>query len=347
MFGFLRPGQAKQNNIQFLVLSLKSRLLKPDGFFYFVVVRTVGFALHISSMKTAANTPWGQAEKETWLKAQTIKRQYKDAVISKIEKLKLSLDVVKYGSLSYDPDRYPLYLIKTRNFDNGKKTVLITGGVHGYETSGVHGALSFMENEAQNYTSYFNIVCFPCISPWAYETINRWNPLAIDPNRSFKYNSPAEECSLFLAAARSLGNEIFVHFDLHETTDTDNTVFRPLLAKRDGKIETLSEIPDGFYLVGDAANPQPEFQKAIIDRVRSVTHIAPPDKDGNLIGDPLEQEGVINYDKKKLFLCGGFSNAEFITTTEVYPDSPGITAALCVKAQVEAIKGGLDFLKKR
>ncbi|AGH94460.1 M14 family metallopeptidase [Pseudobdellovibrio exovorus] len=298
-------------------------------------------------MTTQKLTPWGPEEKAEWLKQQTIKRSYHDDVLTQIEKLKAdnSLDVIQYGALSYNPERYPLYMVKSRHFDPNKKTILITGGVHGYETSGVHGALAFMQDEVKKYAQDFNFVCFPCVSPWGYETINRWNPSAIDPNRSFRPDSPAEECRFFLEAANSLKVNYLAHFDLHETTDTDNTIFRPMLAKRDGKPEEdLSEIPDGFYLVGDTANPQPEFQKAIIDRVRKVTHIAQADKDGNLIGDRAVQEGVVNYDKKKLFLCGGFSNAPYITTTEVYPDSPRATDAICILAQVEALKGGLDFL---
>jgi hypothetical protein len=294
-------------------------------------------------MKTSK--PWGSAEKEQWFQQQSIKRSYIDDVVTKIEKIKSTLDVVPYGALSLNPARYPLYYIKTKNFDKNKKTVLLTGGVHGYETSGVHGALSFMQSGAQNYVDSFNIVCFPCISPWGYETINRWNPLALDPNRSFRENSPAEECSHFMKALQSLDIDIYAHIDLHETTDTDNSIFRPALAARDGVEEKISEIPDGFYLVGDSSNPQPAFQKAIIDAVRKVTHIAPADKDGNLIGDHLEQEGVINYAKKKLFLCGGVTNAKYITTTEVYPDSPQATDAICILAQVAAVKGALDYLK--
>lgn len=288
--------------------------------------------------------PWGAAEKENWRKEQTVKRSYKDEVISKIEALKSSFDVTSYGALSIDPERYPVFVIKSRNFDKNKRTILITGGVHGYETSGVHGAIAFMEREVNNYSAKFNIVCFPCISPWGYETINRWNHKAIDPNRSFCENSVAEECRLFLNAVASLKLEIFAHFDLHETTDTDNTIFRPALEKRDAKPQELSDIPDGFYLVGTVQKPQPEFQKSIIDEVRKVTHIAPPDKDGRIIGVPLEQEGVINYDMKKLFLCGGFSDAEFSTTTEVYPDSPKASDAICIEAQVAAVRGGLNYI---
>ncbi len=291
------------------------------------------------------NSPWGQLEKDNWFKLQTIKRSYKTEVLPKIEKLKASFDVVQYGSLSYNPELYPVFLIQSRHFDKAKKTILITGGVHGYETSGVHGALAFMENEARKYADSFNLICAPCISPWGYETINRWNPKAIDPNRSFVSNSPAEECALFLKALEPYVNDIYAHFDLHETTDTDNTVFRLAKNQRDGKDEELTEIPDGFYGVGDSENPCPEFQKAIIDSVKKVTHIAPPDQEGRIIGVPLEQEGVINYPLKKLSLCAGFSNAKYTTTTEVYPDSPKVTDAICIEAQVAAIKGGLDYLK--
>lgn len=291
-------------------------------------------------------TPWTEIDKENWFKEQTIKRSYQEDVVTKIEKLKDLFEVTQYGALSMNPAKYPVFIVKSKNFDPKKKTILITGGVHGYETSGVHGALKFLEVEAKNFTDTFNIICTPCISPWGYETINRWNPKAIDPNRSFIPNSPAEECDLFLKAVAPYMNEIYAHFDLHETTDTDNTVFRPAKALRDGKPEDeWSEIPDGFYTVGDSENPCPEFQKAIIASVKKVTHIAPPDENGNIIGEELQQEGVINYPLKKLSLCAGFSQAKFTTTTEVYPDSPKSSDEICKDAQVAAITGGLNYLK--
>ena len=59
--------------------------------------------------------------------------------------------------------------------------------------------------------------------------------------------------------------------------------------------QALWEIPDGFYGVADSAKPEPAFQKAIIDAVEQVTHIAPSDENGYLIGSKTEQRGVINY----------------------------------------------------
>jgi hypothetical protein len=287
--------------------------------------------------------PWGPSEKEAWFKQQIIQRSYQQEVVTKIHRLNEIHEIFEYGRLSFND--YPLFLLKSKNFDSKKHTVLITGGVHGYETSGVHGALAFMEREAQSYSKHFSFICAPCISPWAYETINRWNSMAIDPNRSFHPNSPAEESRLFLAAIDALNIKFYAHFDLHETTDTDNSVFRPAKALRDGvEEEEWSEIPDGFYLVGDTSRPQLEFQKAIIDSVRRVTHIAPPDEKGNIIGVALASEGVILYDMKKLFLCGGAFEVEYSTTTEVYPDSPKVTAENCVDAQVAAIRGGVKYL---
>lgn len=287
---------------------------------------------------------WQESDKQNWFNQQQIQRSYLNEVVSKIHNLKNNFDVEQYGALSQNPELYPLFIIKSKNQIPDKKTVLITGGVHGYETSGVHGAIAFLERNANSYLNRFNIVCFPCISPWAYEVIHRWNPQAIDPNRSFIKDSPSEECRLFLNAIESHNINPFVHFDLHETTDTDNTIFRPALAERDGIEQEFSEIPDGFYVVGDTDNYQPEFLKAIIDSVRLVTHIAPPDENGKIIGEPLEQEGVINYPLKKLNLCAGFSNAYYTATTEVYPDSPNANDEICIDAQVAAIEGGLNFL---
>ncbi|WP_417346437.1 M14 family metallocarboxypeptidase [Ferrimonas sp.] len=287
--------------------------------------------------------PWTQAHKEQWLARIGRKRSYQEEVVSKITELKEKFELVPYGALSYDPQRYPLLALKTQHWDDSKPVVLVTGGVHGYETSGVHGALAFAETQAASFEQHFNFLIAPCISPWGYEVINRWNPQAVDPNRSFYPGSPSEEAAALMALVGSVGTPL-AHFDLHETTDSDEEEFRPALAARDGKPFEPGVIPDGFYLVGDSDQPQPEFQKAMIEAVRQVTHIAPPDDQGNIIGAPLEQEGVINYPTKKLGLCAGLSQARYVTTTEVYPDSPSATPVECNEAQVAAICGGLTFI---
>jgi hypothetical protein len=287
---------------------------------------------------------WGDQEKTSWLALQHVQRSYEDEVLTKLERLKSSFSIEQYGSLPCSPDRYPLFAVKSNNWDNSKPTVLITGGVHGYETSGVQGAIRFLETRAGDYADQVNIISAPCVSPWGYETINRWNPAALDPNRSFYANSPSEEAAALLQYLNTQQVDFLAHVDLHETTDTDNSEFRPALAARDALSHDNWHIPDGFYLVGDTEKPTADFQTAMIRSVEKITHIAPAEKDNTIIGEPLQQWGVINYAASKLGLCMGATNAQFVTTTEVYPDSPLVDGENCIQAQVAAVTGGLDFL---
>lgn len=66
-----------------------------------------------------------------------MKRLYQDEVLSKLDAFKADFEVVQYGKLTLSVNDYPLFAVKTRDWDNAKNTILVTGGVHGYETSGV------------------------------------------------------------------------------------------------------------------------------------------------------------------------------------------------------------------
>jgi hypothetical protein len=165
--------------------------------------------------------PWGDAERAAWLSRQTRQRSYADDVLSAVERLRGRFDVIEYGRLDYAPDHYPLYAVRSRDWREELPSVLVTGGVHGYETSGVHGALHFLEQHAADYAGRVNLLVVPCISPWAYERIHRWNPQAIDPNRSFRDGSPAAESAAFVRLVAPLRDRFVAHVDLHETTDSD------------------------------------------------------------------------------------------------------------------------------
>lgn len=287
--------------------------------------------------------PWGAAERAEWVARQVRQRSYADEVLGVIDGLRDRFDVVEYGQIEYGPDRYPLLAIRNRAWRDDLPVALVTGGVHGYETSGVHGALRFVAQDAERYAGRINLLVAPCVSPWAYERIHRWNALAIDPNRSFRENSPAPESAALMALVAPLRDRFVVHVDLHETTDTDETEFRPALAARDGKPHQLGTIPDGFYLCADSEAPEPAFQQAVLAAVAKVTHIAPADPDGTIIGSPVVAPGVIEYAYRKLGLCGGVTNARYRTTTEVYPDSPRATPEQCDEAQAASVRGGLDY----
>jgi len=287
--------------------------------------------------------PWGEAEKAEWRARQPRRRSYGDDVLARIEALRGRFDVVQYGRLDYAPDSYPLFALRGRDWRDGLPVMLVTGGVHGYETSGVHGALQFAERHAGDYEGRANLMVVPCVSPWGYERIHRWNPYAIDPNRSFHEHSPAPESAALMALVAPIRERVRMHIDLHETTDTDETEFRPALAARDGAAHVPGEIPDGFYLVDDSERPQPAFQQAVIEAVARVTHIAPADARGEIIGSPAVAPGVIRYALRRLGLCAGITEAPYKTTTEVYPDSPRATPEQCNAAQVAAVRAAIDF----
>ena len=287
--------------------------------------------------------PWGDAEKAAWRASQRVQRSYADEVVTIIDRLRNGFDVEQYGELDYPAGRFPLFAIKSRNWQDELPVMLVTGGVHGYETSGVHGALQFVEQHAADFSGRINLLVAPCVSPWGYERIQRWNSDALDPNRCFRENSPAQESAALMQLLAPLGDRVLMHIDLHETTDTDETEFRPALAARDGKPFEPGLIPDGFYLVDDSEAPQPGFQKAMIEAVAKVTHIAPADADGEIIGSRVVAPGVIEYALAPLGLCAGVTSARYKTTTEVYPDSPRATPEQCNDAQVAAVCAGIEY----
>ena len=288
--------------------------------------------------------PWGPAEVADWRSRQSVQRSYAADVLRVIDGLRSRFEVVQYGQLDYPPDQYPLLALKTRQWRDGLPIALVTGGVHGYETSGVMGALQFLDQHAAGYAGRVNLLVAPCVSPWAYERIQRWNAQAIDPNRSFRTDSPAQESAALMRLAAPWLEDIRLHVDLHETTDTDESEFRPALAARDGKAFEPGEIPDGFYLVDDTEQPQPDFQQAVIAAVAKVTHIAPADAQGEIIGSAVVAPGVIRYPLKRLGLCAGLSNARYTTTTEVYPDSAQASPEQCNDAQVAAVVAAIEFM---
>jgi hypothetical protein len=292
-----------------------------------------------------AGKPWSEVECAEW-KAQTQKqRSYKKQVLDKLDTLKETMIVEQYGALPHDPDRYPLYAVKPSEWQPDKPHVLVTGGVHGYETSGVQGALLFLQTKAQDYAKDFNIVVAPCISPWAYEHIQRWQADLQDPNRSFNMDAPTDESKAIMEYLNKLGvSKWTCHVDLHETTDSDATEFMPAKHAKAGLLYDKEVIPDGFYVVGDSVEPQLDFLQAVNESVQKVTHIAPSDDEGNLIGEPAVKNGAIVIPLKELGLCGSVTGATYSATTEVYPDSPRATDDICNQAQVAAVTGALDYI---
>lgn len=321
--------------------------------------------------------PWTAAEDEEWKKSVKYYRSYQTEVVDKIDALRHNavfhehFVVEQYGQINVGEKKYPLFAIRTKgDWSRPSKStlqMLVTGGVHGYETSGVQGALLFVkqlceddkmgETYLTNSIDPLKCICVcPCVTPWAYEHIQRWNADLKDPNRSFQEDDAlkTKESAALMAYLKQLSpsNAWHLHLDLHETTDTDLSEFMPAKHAKAGLNYEGEVIPDGFYLVGDSVRQeksknQVAFQTAVIDSVKKVTHIAAPDSKGNIIDEPIVSEGVILVPVLELGLCCSvLQECPFVTTTEVYPDSPrGVTSDECNQAQVAAIVGAMDHVR--
>jgi hypothetical protein len=287
-------------------------------------------------------TPWGEPERNQWRATQSRRRRYDHDVRRRVDRLTDRFEKVVYGQVDYEGDAYALHALRSRDWNEARPTALVTGGVHGYETSGVAGALAFLETRAVDYAGKINLLVAPCVSPWGYERVHRWTYDAIDPNRSFRTDGPSREATALIGLVAPLLGRFLVHIDLHETTDSDESEFRPALAARDGSSFEPGLVPDGFYLVTDTENRQLAFQQAIIAAVERVTQIAPPDDAGHIIGRPVLARGVIEYPVSAYGMCAAITGARYTTTTEVYPDSPRATPQQCQDAQVVAVGAALN-----
>lgn len=290
--------------------------------------------------------PWGEEERNEWRNQTSIHRSYKNDVLDPIDELKADFDVIQYGALP----GYPLFAVKTRDWTDNKPSICITGGVHGYEKSGVKGALLFLKTKALQYADRFNILVFPCVSPWAYEHNERWNRDCKDPNRSFLLDDDKAipETAAVIKYLQELNvSQWTCHLDLHETTDSDETEYMPARAAAEkGEPYEPEVIPDGFFLYVHEAKAKLDWCRAIIAAVKKVTHIAKPDEDGQICGIPVGSDEGVALLPASICVGDGMSvtKATYHATTELYPDSPQITDDICNQAHVTAITAAMDHL---
>ena len=131
-------------------------------------------AYHPSRIGTPGK-PWGVDEYKTWRETRPKQRDYSD-LVARVRALGETrcartdarpFEVVKYGDLGHDFDAtdpskkssFPLYAVRSVDWSPAKPNIFITGGVHGYETSGVEGALLFVTGgKAVHYSQHFNFL---------------------------------------------------------------------------------------------------------------------------------------------------------------------------------------------
>lgn len=268
-------------------------------------------------------------DKKAWLARQTKVRSYEEVVLTPVRNL--PYEVEQYATLNYEVGTYPLLRVRVGDFSDGKPCVLITGGVHGYEMSGILAAIRFLQHEVAKYSSRYNFLVYPCISPWSMEVNHRWNPDALDTNRHFLPDGEQTlECVAFM---KSLQGQFVVAVDLHETNSRDIELEEER-APRDGDSPSRDAIPQGFYLVVNSRDR--ESVGPVIDSVKAVTRIA---EEKTILGLP-NFGGVICWDRPGLLMNYVVGCSRLAMTTEVNPDC--ITPEEAIAAQLACIRGALD-----
>src|SRR3982751_2670131 len=84
-------------------------------------------------------TPWGPAERAAWLGRQQVRRSYAAEVVAPLQaRLPAQAELFHYGVLNsarLGLGTSPLHAVRSRAWHPDRPVVLVTGGVHGYETS--------------------------------------------------------------------------------------------------------------------------------------------------------------------------------------------------------------------
>ncbi len=166
---------------------------------------------------------------EAW-EAQPVIRSYPDLIgrVSRLAQPHKDFNLKSYGNVVFGPDSqyiYPLHYLTVGDPSNGKPTIWLNAGVHGYEEGAVEGLMAFLEQDLQNYIGEFNFVVVPCVSPAGYERDMRFNGVRLDVNRGYFPDSNVQEAARMMDLVHKLNMRYAMSIDMHETTWSDAKIF--------------------------------------------------------------------------------------------------------------------------
>ena len=294
-------------------------------------------------------TPWTHKQCDFWANQQQIVKPYpplidriKSAAINLHRKgAPISLDT--YGQILAYNQQYDLTKTVIGDLNNGKDSIILTGGVHGYEPSGEESCIRFVEKLETKLLDQFNFIVYPCITPSAYVINHRWNNFANDQNRAFdpsllqstnpKDTERNQEAVLFMqdiTKIKEKGVRITSSIDLHETPIKDIEL-RIARSERYGTklSKEFRKLPDASYFyIGEETQiienriVIPTFATAVSN---AMGHVVPMAQDDFIIGSKNHGNGIaISGTKNTLrhFMAQTMSDNNGISiTTEVCPES--------------------------
>lgn len=250
------------------------------------------------------------------------------------------------GYVTYHDVSYPIVMSLIGPYDPSKPSVLIQGGTHGYEPSGVFANLQFSKEAAQ-YIERYNIFAIACTNPWAFVKDQRWGAHGVDGNRGWhvgSQNQEAEALILFMQREypEAMQRGFHIHISNHEWPVERDNEFDALKAQRNGQEFTpsdlTSETRSEFFLIEDGQRNNRTVAKAVINSVENVMPILKPDGKGCIYDTPIQQKGVIHTNLQNIDVL--FTNASIALTTEIKVGTEDTD--VLVNAQVAAIHAALD-----
>lgn len=298
-----------------------------------------------------AGVPWQDAEISAWRNNLRRTRYYQDDVLGALSELWSEFDSEQYGQLDYGAYVYPLFGLKSKHWDEALPTLVVTGGTHGNETSGVRGALGFARDHANAYAGRANVIVVPCVNPWGYEFRQRWDPLAEDPCTSCSEAALAPEGVALWRFLSAWSRQVLVHVDLHETSAADSTEFGAVEAARAGRASyEPAGAADGFYVCACQRDPRLDFQRAIVDAVAAVTPIATVYGNHERVGVQPIANGVVQCPDDQTAWCAATTKPMAGTMTHVcQAGANGLagSSADCDSTQALAVCAAFDFALSR
>ncbi len=137
-----------------------------------------------------------------------------------VDRLKISLgplgEFTEVDTLSVGNRKYPL--IKIVLGKGNPRRILISGGIHGDEPSGVETICSFLENKLyKNFLDNWEFTLLPCINPSGFEVGTRNNQDDIDLNRMFREVTAPQEVNFVKTV---LDQPYELDLELHEDIDS-------------------------------------------------------------------------------------------------------------------------------
>lgn len=295
---------------------------------------------------------------EWWL-AQDQVRSYQEDIIGRLHGLPDYCQVNSYGTITYGDHSYDMKYVTIGDLSNGKPTVFLSAGVHGYEEGGVEGLMQFMEEHARDYLDHYNFVILPCVSPAAYEKDVRLNGNKENPNRHFYRGTKVQECALYINLIDRLGIRYIFSNDGHETTFTDPDIIRDEnygKKEKDAAVDADDIVPAAYIIeVCDD-----ESQRIGVEVVGSLETIGQPVAQTPTVSGAVNDNGVLRGIPREIPLSVHFMAAaddeRYAPTEQAFTLEPFVTKEmfeapnglqLRADAQIVQIRKMLDLCWNR